>query len=424
MQPYPRALHLVWPGHLHGTGCLSARAMDTGFPTVVWCLCFGPGCAWVWVSVTPPALVGVFGGCVWVRFVVSPLSSPLGFAVFAVGLWFRPAPHLSWLGFSDVRGCVRASPAPRRSRSWCAVWARVLGSGFRLRPASPWGGVGVCVCLCARPAWPPVPPCFGVRCGGMWFSLGCCRALRPLAGVLGRVCLRRRPACTPLFLGGVCCVGVCAGLGSRLRCVPRGWAVGVCVRSCAPLAPALPGGPPVARGCAGFAVGGVYPPPPLWFSFGGGALWCWSLVVPVLGLMVSVPPSLLIGAALLVVFFSSLRPRVVCVPFFRVSLLLVGRCPRLGVAGFAGWSTGAPFGGSCVVCCLGAAWASCGVGGRCGGCGLFWSSPPLFSFWRGGSACSSLCLPWPGASTGRHSVWWFCLCRVGGCARRLRVALG
>ena len=34
MQPYPRAPDLVWPGHLHGTGCLSARAVGTGFPTV------------------------------------------------------------------------------------------------------------------------------------------------------------------------------------------------------------------------------------------------------------------------------------------------------------------------------------------------------------------------------------------------------
>ena len=42
MQPYPRAPDLVWPGHLHGTGCLSARAVGTGFPTVVWCLCLGP----------------------------------------------------------------------------------------------------------------------------------------------------------------------------------------------------------------------------------------------------------------------------------------------------------------------------------------------------------------------------------------------
>ena len=31
MQPYPRAPDLVWPGHLHGTGCCGAQAMDTGF---------------------------------------------------------------------------------------------------------------------------------------------------------------------------------------------------------------------------------------------------------------------------------------------------------------------------------------------------------------------------------------------------------
>ena len=157
MQPYPRAPDLVWPGQLHGTGCLSARALDTGFPTVGWCLCLGPGCGWVWVSVTPPVLAGVLGGCVWVRFVVSSLFCGLGFVVFVVGLGFRPAPHLSWLGIWDARGCVRAPPAPRRFRFRCAVWACVLGSGFRLRPATPWGGVGVCVCSCARPAWSPRP---------------------------------------------------------------------------------------------------------------------------------------------------------------------------------------------------------------------------------------------------------------------------
>ena len=88
MQPYPRSLDLVWPGHLHGTVCLSARANDTGFPTVVWRVSLGPGYAWVWVSVTPPALARVLGGCVWVLFVVSPPFSPLGSAVFAVGLGF------------------------------------------------------------------------------------------------------------------------------------------------------------------------------------------------------------------------------------------------------------------------------------------------------------------------------------------------
>ena len=43
MQPYPRSPDLVWPGQLHGTGCLSARAVDTGFPTVVWRFVFGSG---------------------------------------------------------------------------------------------------------------------------------------------------------------------------------------------------------------------------------------------------------------------------------------------------------------------------------------------------------------------------------------------
>ena len=54
MQPYPWAADLFWPGHLHGTGCFSARAMDTGFPIVLWCLSLGLGYA-----VTPPFLAGV-----------------------------------------------------------------------------------------------------------------------------------------------------------------------------------------------------------------------------------------------------------------------------------------------------------------------------------------------------------------------------
>ena len=137
MQPYPRAPDLVWPGHLHGTGCLNAQAMDTGFATVVWRLCLGLGCAWARVSVTPPTLAGVLGGCVWVRVVVSPLHSRLGFVVFVVGLGFSLAPHHSWLGLWGVRGCVGASPVPRRSRLGCAVCVCVLELGFRLRSATP-----------------------------------------------------------------------------------------------------------------------------------------------------------------------------------------------------------------------------------------------------------------------------------------------
>ena len=69
------------------------------FVCFVWRLRLGPGCAWVWVSVSPPALAGVL---VWVclgTLVVAPLFSRSGFAVFAVRLGFRPASHHSWLTF-------------------------------------------------------------------------------------------------------------------------------------------------------------------------------------------------------------------------------------------------------------------------------------------------------------------------------------
>ena len=320
MQPYPRALDLVWPGHLHGTGCLSARAMDTAFPTVVWRLCLGPGCARVWVSVTPPVLAGVLGGCVWVRFVVLPLFSPLGLAVFAVEVGFRHAALLSWVGFWDVRGCVRAPPAPRLSRFWCAVWACVLGSGFRLRPASPWGGVvGVCVRSCMCPACPP--PSWGAARGAG--VCGCCR-------------WRGVPPPSPLVFFLLCGVG--------------GW---------------------LSRS---------------WVS--------WSLP----------PSSLLFRAALFrvcVFFFWCVSACFGC-PFSRWAAALGLMLPVL-----AGWSPGAPLGGPV----FGAVWvgglaASCGVGGRRGGCGPFSRPPPLFFFVGGGSACSSLCLPWAGPRTGRHSVWF------------------
>ena len=137
MQPYPPAPDLVWPGHLHGTGCLSARAMDTGFPTVLWRLCLSPGCAWARVSVPPPTLAGVLGECVWVRVVVSPLHSRLGFVTYAGGLGFWLAPYNSWVGFWGVNGCVRAPPVLRRFQLGCALCVCVLGLGFRLRPATP-----------------------------------------------------------------------------------------------------------------------------------------------------------------------------------------------------------------------------------------------------------------------------------------------
>ena len=129
MQLYPRALDLVRPGHLHGTGCLSAQAMVTGFPTVVWCLCLGFG-----FSVTPPLLAGVSGVCAWVRLLVSPHHSWLGFVVRAVGLGFWLAPRHFWLGFWGVFGCVRAPPVPRHSWRGVQRGCVCLGSGFGCAP--------------------------------------------------------------------------------------------------------------------------------------------------------------------------------------------------------------------------------------------------------------------------------------------------
>ena len=145
-----------------------------------------------------------------------------------------------------------------------------------------------------------------------------------------------------------------------------------------------------------------------------------------------------------------------------VSLFPLGRCSWLGVAGFC-WVVplclfvGPVFGAFWV----GSLAASCGVGGRFGGCGLFSRPPPpppVF-FWGGGLpvppsafpglahalACIQCGLPgccwrlrsvWPcsgpmgrvgyvdvglGAPSCRVRSW---LCRLGGCARQLRVALG
>ena len=238
MQPYPRAPDLVWPGHLHGAGCLSARAMDTGFPTVVWRLCLRLGCALAQnLGCTLPLLAGVLG------------------CVFA---------------------CVRAPLVPRHSWLGCAVWVCVLGLGFRLRPATSGWGVGVCVCLCACPtctprtlawvfgvgacAWArasaaprhfwmgcwgvcvllcalrsyPATPGWGVRCGwvGLGPGFGCAPPL--LAGVLGCVCACVRALLVPRHTWLGCAAWLCVlELWFRLRPTTSGWGVAVCVCLCA-----------------------------------------------------------------------------------------------------------------------------------------------------------------------------------------------
>ena len=253
MQPYPRAPDLVWPGHLHGTGCLSARAMDTGFPTVVWRLCLGLGYA-----VTPPILAWVLGGCAWVRVLacIPPfLAGVFGACVVVCALRLYPAVP-DWgvrcgcvcfgLGFgcappllAGVLGCVcvcvRAPFVPCHSWLGCAVWVYVLGLGLRLRPATPGWGVWVCVCLCARSAC--TPPLLAGVCGVVvcaWDRVSAALRHSWLGCWAVCVCLCASSASALPLLAGVCGVGVCASarVSAALR---HSWLVcwGVVLGSCA-----------------------------------------------------------------------------------------------------------------------------------------------------------------------------------------------
>ena len=141
-----------------------------------------------------------------------------------------------------VCACARAPLVPRHSWLGCAAGVFVLGLGFRLRPATPGWGVGVCVCLVRAPL---VPRHSWLGCA-VWASVfGLWLWLLPAFPGLGVecACLCARSACTPPLLAGVCGVGVCAwGRGSA---VPRhSWlgCSGVCVFVCALcLYPATPG---------------------------------------------------------------------------------------------------------------------------------------------------------------------------------------
>ena len=188
---------------------------------------------------------------------------------------------------AGVLGCVCAGVgAPLAARhSWlgCAPWVCVFELGFRLRPATPSWGVGVCVCSCACPHCSPPPlagvcgvgscvwarvsaaprhswlgcwgvsvlvcvlllypasPGWGLRLGCVCLGSGFGCAPPLLAGVLGCVCARVRalPAPRHSLLG--CAVWVCVfGLGFWLRPATPGWGVGLCVCWCGRSACTLP----------------------------------------------------------------------------------------------------------------------------------------------------------------------------------------
>ena len=122
MQPYPRSPHLVWPGHLHGTGCLSARAVGTGFSYCCAAFVFGSG--WrLGVGFVNPASPG--WGLGWVCLGTVCGVVPLVSAVCGVRGWASVSAC-----FWNVCGFVGAPLAPRCFRFRRAVWACVLGPGL------------------------------------------------------------------------------------------------------------------------------------------------------------------------------------------------------------------------------------------------------------------------------------------------------
>ena len=149
--------------------CLCVRSACT--PSHLAGLCGVGVCAWARVSAPPRHFwLGSWGVCVFVCALRLYPATPgwgvrRGCVCFGSGFGCAPPVLTGVLGCVCV--CVSALLVPCHSWLGCAVWVRLLGLRFRLRPATPGWGVGVCVCSCAR------------------------------------------SACTPSLLAGVCGVGVC-----------------------------------------------------------------------------------------------------------------------------------------------------------------------------------------------------------------------
>ena len=380
MQPYARSLDLVCPGHLHGTGCLSARAVGTGFPTVVRLLCLGAVCGWVWVLLTPPVLAGVLGGCVWARFVVLFLFCQQ-FVVVVVGLRFWPA-----YGTCVVSCVLCLPPAVSGSGVRCGrlCWARVLAVprpswlGCRGVFFAPFGFfffgfvVSVAGCPCPGPCGssPPIPFLLGWAAGSFFFSwcVSACFGVPFPAGALFLAwCCRFWLGGPPVPLWGSClrCL-LGGGFGRLWWCWRAVWWL-----------PAVFAPPPL---------------PPLFFFWGGGCLF---LPLPSLGWCTHWP-------AFSVVFRVAVGG---CGLFGRVpapwvgwAMYTLGSAPLLAGLGpgCAGWAA-AP--GGCVWL-----WV--------GGLGLFVSFILCAAFWvvrhrccraRGGTVCGLRCpcvVCWCGAFRG------------------------
>ena len=190
---------------------------------------------------TPPLLAGLCGVrvCALARVSAAPRHSWVaswGVCVFVCAL--RMFPCQSWLG--------------------CAVLGGALGPWLRLRPATPGGGVGVCVCTLSLY---PAPPGWAVRrgCVCLGSGLGCAPPL--LAGVLGCVCVLLGALLVLRHSSLACAAWVCVlGFGFGLRPATPGLGVRVCVCLYARSACT----PPLLAGVCGVGV----------------CAWAWDLAAP------------------------------------------------------------------------------------------------------------------------------------------------
>ena len=197
---------------------------------------------------------------------------------------------------------------------------------------------------------------------------------------MGRVWLRARSACPPPFPVPVCSVGVRAGPESRLCPALLGSVLGVCFLR-------------------------------FFFWFGFSGVGCWVSLLQALWPLSPHPLSFWLGCWLFFFFL------VVCVCMFRCPFSRWAAIPGLVLPVLAGWSPCASFGGPV----FGAFWvgglaASCGVGGRFGGFGLFSRhppSPPCFLCFLGGG-CLFLHLPSLGWRTHWHAFSVVFRAAVGG----------
>ena len=440
--------------------CAPSLPRHSWLGCAVWVCVLGPG---LWLRPSTPGWgVGVCV-CLCARSACTP---PLLAEVCGVGVcawaWVSAAPCQFWLGCWGVCVFVSALRLYPATSGWkVGVWVCVLGLGFRLRPTTPGWGVGVWVCWCVRSTWSPAPPGWGCRAGMCDWAWASAAPRNPWLGCLGVcmfVCGARLYPATPGWV--VRCGSVCLGSGFGLRPATPCWGVGVCVCSCAcsastpPLlagccvcvwvsvSPALrfflacvlgrvascvrrvpflsPSGVAVCRvGMCGSCRGwGLSPPSPLvffLFRVRGGCDFrpcrvvvfrCPPLPVLVLGLSVSVPPSPVVWAAPMVVFFfARYCSSGVCVGVSGVFFSLAGRCSRLGVARFRRAVLRCSFRkprGCCLRCCLAGGfarllWSGC-VASRLCACLLplpfFFPVclfPPPFFLW--GGVCLFLPLP-------------------------------